>query len=269
MRLNKKKLLLAFVCLVSIVLAYWTASVIAETYFFDKFFYFKSIEHGYWGVEQKFSRESFGERASDLIQLDKDFSVINSGERVLGVSSDEIYTIALIGDSYVWGQGVRFEDTVSQLLEKKLNQYKNTTVLSLGDSGDSILDFLMRYDRAKQTYPIDLYIFVLVQNDFLLKEDYKEKYKQMLVFRGCQDLFPEQEPVYDLSNNWTEIIIDDPEAYQEKLQEKYDQSLRSKLNLCILDHSLQALPTDNAIFLSPHIIMRRIQTYHGQPIKNT
>lgn len=222
---------------------------LAETYFFDKFYYYKSIEHGYWIPGQKLTLENFGERALDLIQLDKNFQATKNGERILEINEDEAYTIALIGDSYAWGQGVRFKDTISQLLEKKLNQYKKTTVLSLGYSGDSILDYFIKYDQLKQTYPIDLYIFMLVENDLLLVKDYEKRYEQTSIFHDCQSLFPEQKPIYDLSNNDYELrIFNGSDILEKEWAERFEQSWYSELNLCILDQSLQALPTDNAIF---------------------
>jgi hypothetical protein len=252
--LNKKKLTLVFLCLCSVVLAFWMAFVIVESFFFDKFFYYKSIEHGYWVPGQKLTLESFGERAFDLKQLDKDFQAIQDGDKTLETNDDDIYTIAVIGDSHVWGQGVRFKDTVSQLLEKKLNKYKNTRVLSLGYSGDSILDYYIRYNKINQVYPIDLYIFVLVDNDLMLTKDYEKKYRQTSIFNDCQDRFPEQEPVYDLSNeNYEEKIISGSSISEEKWLERFEKSWHSAMNLCILDQSLLALPTDNAIFfISPY-----------------
>lgn len=248
MKIVKKNIWLGFACLLSIVLTSWLVYWIAENFFFDKFYYYKSTEHGYWVPEQKLTLESFEERALDLIQLDKDFQTIKNSDKTLE-ANDDVYTIAVIGDSHVWGQGVRFKDTVSQLLEKKLNKYKNTRVLSFGYSGDSILDYYIRYDQVKQTYPVDLYIFILVDNDSLLIENYKEKYKQTLVFNECLSLFPGQEPVYDLTNeNYEQKIVSGSSISEEKWLERFGESWHSELNLCVLDKSIQALPTDNAIF---------------------
>jgi len=219
--------------------------MLAEKFFFDKFFYYKSVEHGYWILDKKLSLVDFGKRTEDLLQLKQDFENVDGNKSVLGAQNDaESYTIAIIGDSYVWGQGVGFEDTVSQLLEKKLNQYKKTTVLSLGFPGDSVLDYLVRYNQARQVYPVDLYIFVLVDNDLALVNSYKEKYEQTQVLRDCRDRFPDQEPVYDLP------LYDylAPEKYGEVWEEIKHESWTTDFNLCILDQSLKSLPTDNAIY---------------------
>ena len=244
MKLTKKKLLLVLVGVCSTILSIWLTTILAEKFFFDKFFYYKSIKHGYWVPDKKISFADFGERAKDLLQLEQDYGSLDTKEDILGVQDDtETYTIAIIGDSFVWGQGLKFEDTISQQLEKELNQYGNTTVLSLGISGDSILDYAMRFDMVKQIYPVDLYIFVLVDNDLLLVNHLEEKYKQTSIFHDCQERFPDQKPIYDLP----------PESYGEIRNERLDRSWSLELNLCILNQSLKSLPTDNAIyFVSQH-----------------
>jgi len=240
MKLTKKKLLLVLVCICSVALSIWLVFFVAEKFFFDKFFYFKSIKHGYWPTSKKISLIDFGERAKDLLQLEQDYGSLDTKEDILGVQDDtETYTIAIIGDSYVWGQGLKFEDTISQQLERGLSQYGNTTVLSLGIGGDSILDYAMRYDMVKQVYPVDLYIFVLVDNDMLLAKYLEEKYKQTSIFRDCQERFPDQKLIYELLS---------PESYGEIRNERLDRSWSLELNLCILDQSLKSLPTNNAIF---------------------
>jgi len=259
MKLTKKKLLLVLVGVCSTILSIWLTTILAEKFFFDKFFYYKSIKHGYWVPDKKISFADFGKRAKDLLQLEQDYGSLDTKEDILGVQDDtETYTIAIIGDSFVWGQGVRFEDTISQQLEKKMNQYRKTTVLSLGYSGDSVLDYIIRFNKIKQTYPVDLYIFVLVDNDLMLADYNKKKYEQTTIYRDCQKRFPEQKPVYsllvkegDAQKNINGAAASD--SYIKRYVERREQSWQSELNLCILDQSLQALPTDNAIFFISQI----------------
>jgi len=222
----------------------------AETYFFDKIFYYKSIDHGYWVPGKELLLDSFGERSLDLIQLDENFQIIQDGNQSFKLDDDETYTIALIGDSYIWGQGLRFEDTVSQILEKQLNEHRKTEVLSLGYSGDSILDYLMRYEKTKQTYSVDLYLFMLVGNDLLLTDGNRNQYNDHQIMQFCQKSFPELKPVYDLSNdeNKTKSIGQSTDM-KENWLERFDQSWNSVLNLCVLDQSLSQLPQKNAIYV--------------------
>ena len=249
MRVAKKNILLIVTSILSGLFAIKMSCFVAEELFFDKFYYYKSIAHGYWNPERHLTLESFGERSHDLVRLTTDLKSIDGQKKVFGTDSDKSYTIAIVGDSFVWGQGVRFKDTISQLLEKKLNEYKETTVVSLGSSGDSILDYFIRYEQLEKTNEIDLYVFVLVENDLLLVESREEIYKQTPIYQDCQSLFPKQRPIYDMPPEaWDQNSQNKTEMFKNGYMERFDKSWQSPFNVCILEHSLKSLPTQNAIF---------------------
>lgn len=78
---------------------------------------------------------------------------------------DEI-RIAVLGDSFIWGDGVRYDMTWGHQLEKKfLAQYENVEVLNWGQNGWSTDDQLNFLKRQGVDYQIDLLIVGFVTND--------------------------------------------------------------------------------------------------------
>jgi hypothetical protein len=229
---------------ISTFITYQTVYQIGENYFFDKLFFYKSVEHGYWVPDKKLSLEDFGKRSKDLIQLNKHWQS-KQDNNILGKTTkvnDDKLTIALIGDSYVWGQGVKYEETLPHLLEKKLNKITKTEVISLAESGDSILDFWENYQKAKEIYNVDLFIFFPVENDLMLNKH--RNYKDHIFFwKVCENKIENSEPTYDL----------DPEDnYLESNNKYYDQVLKdswtNEFNICLLDHFLENIPREKVIF---------------------
>lgn len=161
-----------------------------ETTFFDLFYYQKSITHGYWIKDMP--AEAFGERVTEQLRLsafienykiNNELSTLYFETKEFEGISDEIFTIVVVGDSYVWGQGVRNKQIFTHILEKKLNKIKPTRVISLGNSGDNVFDYYIKYFYAQKLYPeADLFIFGLVNNDLLLNENerYDATFMQML-----------------------------------------------------------------------------------------
>lgn len=237
---------------ISIVLSYGLAAWIAEIYYFDKFFFYKSIQHGYWIPGKPLMLKDFGSRAEDLVNLEKDFWS-KEQSNVLGTMDDQsFYTIAVIGDSYVWGQGVKFKETVSQLLEKQLSKYRKTKVLSLANAGDSILDYLLTFQMAKKIYMVDLYIFVLVDNDLLLKPSKEKIYSKMEIFTQCRDGFPGQSVVWSLDNIYTYLATQSSylplREAEMQIAHNLNDSWSNEINLCILDKSLININEERSIF---------------------
>lgn len=248
---------------VSLGMTYLALSYISETYFFDKLYFRKRVSHGYWLPGKKVALEDFGERAEDLIALEKDYQSYTKGQQVLGANTDpDTFTVAIIGDSYVWGQGVRFDDTVSPLLEKKLAQYRKVKVLALSQSGNSILDDLMLYEKAMMLYPVDLYIFVLVDNDLMLFPWKADIYANHEVWKRCQKSYPDEVAVFDFTQEEFESITGLDNKYVATSSvwiDRFTRSWQSPFNLCLLDKSLELLPLDRAIYfisqfhLSPNL----------------
>lgn len=230
--------IVCFVC-ISGLLSYKGAYWIGEKYFFDKLFYQKSIKHGYMPPGKDFDYKYFGGRSKDLKALGE-FTYKNKNN-IRGVSNkNEVYTVAVIGDSYVWGEGVKEDQIFTRVLEKKLNKIRPTKVLSLGECGDSILDYLARYEKVKSVYNIDLNIFSAVNNDALLNRDGRlenDDYKNII--SDCQKKY-NTDPIYD-------FYSDDG----KKWLENFLKVGNNPVNLCVMERSIELLPTEKSIYFIP------------------
>lgn len=228
-----------FSSLVAITLSY----IVAEKYFFDKFFYEKSVAHGYFPAEKSVPLESFKRRAKDLIAYNKLVSNENSAS-VLGTHTDrDVFTIAVIGDSYTWGQGVTNDELFGVLLEKKLDKIRETDILLLGRSGNSILDYISYYETLKlNNQDIDLYIFGIVTNDILPFFEGEYSPTAQIVMADCEKQFG---PVIrDI--NWR----DETTSLEEKLKKSdslWQDIWQSQANKCLLN-GFQVLPTEKSIY---------------------
>jgi hypothetical protein len=77
-----------------------------------------------------------------------------------------VYRIAVIGDSFIWGDGLPYEKVWSHKLESKmLAQYDSVQVLSWGQQGWSTSDEFNFYNRNGKDFGIDLLIVGWVDND--------------------------------------------------------------------------------------------------------
>jgi len=208
-------------------LTYKLCYFIAEKYFFDKLFYQKSVIHGYINSD---NYQQYGERAKDIVTLKG-----NNQNKTLGISTN-IFTIVVIGDSFTWGQGIRNNQRFVFLLNQKFNSLRPTNIISLAMPGWNILDYKNYYDQARQLYSPDLYIFTVVDNDnYINKSDSNNS-----IVQGCQSKFSGYNPIYDVS-----VKENYPES-NDITKDSANASLISwnnPLNLCILDNSLQQLPT--------------------------
>lgn len=228
------------ICLTTLKLCYF----VAENVFFDKFIFEKSISHGYWPINREnFSITHFGDRTKDLILLNA------NSQNILGSTTDSFYKIAVFGDSYTWGQGLKNSQRYIKLLEEKLNKIKPTKVYSFAMDGDSILDYYDSYQKFTKNNLADIYIFTIVYNDTLLKNhhsDYEDSTSNIV--RYCQNRYPNQ----------TMIQIFDYNEYLnqglnvEQINQKYlhleEEAWSNEINLCILNKSIQLLPTNKSLF---------------------
>lgn len=245
-----KILVLVILATMSSVFSYVVSGWIAEHYFFDKFVYYKRLDYGYFVPDKFKSFIDFRDRARDVIPYLKDarqFSKQYADANVLGSTDRQEFTIAFIGDSFVWGQGVKFEDTVTQVLERKLNKIKLTNVLALAISGDNIMENIAKYVLSRRFHHVDLYVFMPLINDVLLNTD-REKY--------ALDLYDE---IIDPCAEKTGIEPITAEPVDEMNEEKKTQGMRKEFeasknstNICIFDSVYQLLPRDNAIYVLPY-----------------
>lgn len=225
--------------LLSSFFSYKACFFIAEKYFFDKFFYKKSIKHGYLFCDDEGCHlKRYGKRSEDIEKLYLTSKSTLETSRVLGKSVNDVFTIAVYGDSYVWGQGVLESERLTSILEKKLNRIRNTRVLSFGWPGDSALDNLLKYQMASERFTIDMSIFVLVKNDLLLRESNQypsATYEE--IKKSCTGL--ENDFVYNEDS--------DSLGYDYIMKLVFD-SYHNKQNLCVLEKVLELYPKENAIY---------------------
>jgi hypothetical protein len=243
----KGKLFLNTVVLLVISLLILSVSIfflyfLAEKYFFDKFFYYKSVDHGYWVFDEDkqltVSFRDFGERALYYRQLRHGADVEDLLPNHL--SDEELFTIAIIGDSYTWGQGVRWPQTFSQVLEKKLQKDFNVRVMTVANCGDIIVDYLVDYRKLEEIYSPDFYVFALVVNDLAPHISSYEDLKQEPIIRFCEDNFPEEEA--NIERNSDIDYLNDKELFDPFV-------LGNPINECFVSESIKQLPTEQSIYL--------------------
>ena len=201
----KNFLILFLLIIVSLFLSYKLVYFVAEKYFFDKLFYYKSIKHGYWVYGKKLDFSDFGERSFYNLEL-----LYGSDSYIDGSSkSDGVFTIALIGDSFLWGQGVVWDKTVSQVLKLKMEEYFNVRIIYFANCGDSVVDYYLNYERAKKYYNPDFFIFLAVSNDIASGEWKFESYKTndeiINLLAPCDEKYPNLPYRFDIKFN-----LDDP-----------------------------------------------------------
>lgn len=149
---------------------YKSCYFIAEKFFFDKFFYQKSLNYGYWIPGKILFYSDFGDRAKDLIALEN--LEPDHKHNISKPTDNNTFKITIIGDSYVWGQGIKNNQRFAVILENKLNQIRPTKIYSLGDCGDNIFDDYEKYQLATTSAEkANLYIFGLVSNDLVFNPD--------------------------------------------------------------------------------------------------
>ncbi|MFA5894629.1 MAG: hypothetical protein WC851_02545 [Candidatus Shapirobacteria bacterium] len=224
--------------LVLTISTYQFCYFIAEKYFFDKFFFFKSISHGYSvpGTKNN-SLKKYGDRARDLIVLSSD------KKNVLGVTTDKkIYNIAIIGDSFVWGQGIRNDQRFATLIEKQLNKIRPTKVYSFGSNGDNAFDDYQKYQESINVFgPMNTYIFGFYNNDLVFNHDDRYQTSKLLSEKlsiGCTG-----ESIYDPDfdpNNLNDLAF-----YQAKLKSLKENTV----NLCSFRKLANLLPKENALYI--------------------
>jgi hypothetical protein len=77
-----------------------------------------------------------------------------------------IYRIAVLGDSFIWGDGVPYNEVWSHKLERKLiNMFSNVEVMSWGLCGWSTMTEYDFFVNEGYKYNIDLLIIAFVEND--------------------------------------------------------------------------------------------------------
>jgi len=166
---NYLKILVVLLCgITGAFFSYKLAYAISEKYFFDKLFYRKSAMHGYlnveWGDYTNIQNNEINKRISDILLITQEKN--DSEEKVLGASDNNEYRIAVLGDSFVYGWGIRKGERFSKMLENNLSKKRPTKVFILGLPGDGILDNLAKYKLAEAKLRPNLTILMFANNDF-------------------------------------------------------------------------------------------------------
>lgn len=211
--------------LVSVIVSYVLAVYIAETYFFDKLYYQKSISFGYWNSRPL---ELFGAR-SEYIRIFENFDPTHF-PKILGATTDETYKIAIIGDSWTWGQGIKADERYSRLLEKKLRK-NNVVIHEYALPGDNMIQQLEKYTLLSRYGNYDLYIFQFFNNDILIgQSNYYPKLEKELLSTCSKG-----EYIYD-----AEATL----LYETTIKNAWS----NEANLCIVDEAIRRFP-DNALYV--------------------
>lgn len=213
---------------------------LAETTFFDKFFYQKSGTYGYSGYTESLAHSP---RNADMYRfglLKDDAFAFPDDSQVKGAADDGSYKVAVVGDSFAWGQGVKESDRLSEVLERKLNQTRKTKVFSLGLQAESILDAVAKIEAISKSESIDLFVIPAVQNDALLLDEgrynrYHSPAAQNIV-DDCLTKYPDQKPL--TYPNWLNVSPDQVEAVTQKLDEDTSAAWTTQPNTCIAEASL-------------------------------
>lgn len=184
-------------------------NVCAEHFFFDKFFYRKSAKFGYVAdmsnlIGQQQLPASIQHRLSDLRVVIEAAQKDTPVEKLPGV-----YTIAIIGDSMVYGEGLLERDRFARALERKLNTLAPTKIYVLAQPNDHLLDNFAKYLLAEQYLQPDLYVFGLMNNDLLF--DRSDRYpgeKELYVGLKtiCTQAEFQKQP--DVTMTWEDLITD-------------------------------------------------------------
>ncbi|MEO8581501.1 MAG: hypothetical protein ABI425_02860 [Patescibacteria group bacterium] len=189
--------------------------------------------------------EIFGQRIAGIISINN--FLANDSKQVLGenITKDENkkpFVVAVFGDSYVFGAGVRNEQVFPLLLEKKLNRIRPTKVLSFALSGDTIFDNYEKYKIIQEMgVQPNVVVFGLVNNDLLLSPlkwapsptiYTRFSVESSNIFNGCTGEIIRQE---------------DGDSYERDVSAPFEVDT---LNYCGFLKTLTLLPKEKAIYFN-------------------
>ncbi|MBW7955199.1 hypothetical protein H3C66_00535 [Patescibacteria group bacterium] len=223
--------------IVAVIGCYW----VAEHYFFDKFFYQKSIAHGYWPVDDGSYKalSTFGSRGEDVLAL-IEYIEEEKEPRVLGSTASNEFTIALFGDSYIWGKGVREDQRLGDVLERKLDRHRPTQVLTFALEGDNIIDQWRKYLAVQKSgTKVDLYVFAIVHNDAFLKKYPWYGNEGQEKIDAC-----EGEIVWDISEDYDQVDVG--AVYPQRVKRSLETGTK---NYCVVQALLPEFPREHAVYI--------------------
>lgn len=209
-------------------------------FYYDRFIYGKSLQYGFWPAGKNLTVQDYGQRGED-VQYIVTLSEKSPDVSGMTTSQEDTYNIALLGDSFVWGNGLTLDQTIKQTLLDKLNQKitnKQVNVYSYAMGGDSLLDHLAKLKILEENnQQINLYIVEVVYNDLLIRPDipYNNPIYTEVIHR-CSQKYPSttvsKHPAWDML-----VRKDANELGDQALYASY----QNPINICIFSESLKEL----------------------------
>jgi hypothetical protein len=223
------------------LLSYKIVYLIGEKYFFDELFYKKSEMHGYirhFPVLTIKDSSTLKSRLKDLRML---ISLSEQKSQVLGSQGDNTYKIAIIGNSNVFGQGVKENERFAEILEKKLNKIRPTQVFIFALPGDNLIDNYTKFILAEQHLSINLYIICMNHDDLVIETtDHHEYPNENQIHQELKKTCSQNELIstFDPFMTWEENI----------LIRLYPSFSNQYANVCFLEEIAKKLSKDNILF---------------------
>ena len=238
---------IASLVLACLALSFILCFYLSENFFFDKIWYKKSALHGYynrWYYDTEAEHLNWLER--ELVRRrEQDLTDLLAGK--VWSKQPGFKTIAVIGDSYVYGVGIRQSQRFSERLVPELKkQGISAEVYAFAEPGNSILDYLALYQLVKQQLDPDLLILGIVPNDLFFTED---RYPGNRAFLESFDNACGDKPIYQSDNNYQ-----DEAGFITAMQQSFSHNSR---NRCYLVEAAKILGRD------PQLI------YYGFTARNT
>lgn len=143
---------------ISLIISLFGAGHLIENNYFDKLLYQKSWLHGYY----------YKQEYPGWLSL---LGIVNtSGFRDHELKEKQVneYLILVVGDSNVWGVGVRQSQRFTNKLERMLSKFKKTRVISLGRGGTNLSDHMIEAYEYEQKLKPDLVVFTFYENDLII-----------------------------------------------------------------------------------------------------
>lgn len=190
-------------------------------FFFDKFIYLKDPEYGYvrnadggWFCSADLNSDGF----RDIEFYPK---------------KDSEFLILVVGDSLVYGQGLRIKDRFSNLLQKRLNKIRKTRVYNLGRCGANIYRNYVNAEKYRKKLNPNLIIFTLFENDLLINEDLSD------FPNSIDQSVSGRKIVYEVGQENT------PVEYYQQILETFDENT---VNYSMLMDLMPQMPRDKTLY---------------------
>lgn len=218
--------------------------------FFDKFIYEKDASYGYIPLDNEWK-----------FRCSADFNPDGFRDIEFYPKKDDEFLILAVGDSLVYGLGLRIEDRFTNLLDMKLNRIRNTRVFNLGRCGENLYRNYVTAEEYRKKLNPDLIIFSLYENDLLIKKDLSD-----FPYPADQDVH-DQKIVYDASPR------DTYPTYSQRVLGTFDENT---VNYSMLLDLAPQMAKDKTLYYlltytapdSIHHKLLNVFNYYGYPIIN-